>query len=67
MRARAPPLPSLYAPPPMPWPCWARARHEVAQVRLDRAELLIGLGEQARERALLKEAEAEMHRLGPRS
>ena len=37
--------------------------HEVADVRLDRADLLIGLGEQARERVLLKEAEAELHRL----
>ena len=37
--------------------------HEVAEVRLDRADLLIGLGEHRHDRGLLKEAEAELHRL----
>ena len=37
--------------------------HEVAAVRLDRADLLVGLGERGHDRALLKEAEAELHRL----
>ncbi len=37
--------------------------HDVADIRLDRADLLIGLGQQRHDRALLKEAEAELHRL----
>ena len=36
---------------------------EVADVRLDRADLLIGLGELGHDRTHLKEAEAELHRL----
>ena len=36
---------------------------DVAQFRLDRAELLMGLGERNHDRALLKEAEADLHRL----
>ena len=36
---------------------------EVAEVRLDRADLLITLGERNHDRAPVKEAEAELHRL----
>ncbi len=37
--------------------------HEVADVRIDRADLLIGLGARTHDRAVLQEAEAELHRL----
>lgn len=39
---------------------------DVVDVRLDRADLLIGLGERRGERGLLKEAEAELHQLTQR-